>query len=132
MKIDAYLFFDGNCGDAMRFYKQALGGELEIVPADQAPGGGRADQVMHARLEADGAVLMASDWMDSKPFPGKNGFSVTLATTDVARTKQLFDALSAGGQVTAPFEKTFFSEGFGMLVDRFGTPWMVNTERAGS
>jgi len=130
-KIDTYLFFDGNCGDAMRFYERVLGGTLKIVPADQVPGG-NPDQVMHAHLDADGAVLLASDWMDTTPFPGKQGFSVTLSVDSVDRAKQLFEGLSDGGKVTSPFDKTFFSDGFGMLVDRYGTPWMVMAERAGS
>ena len=86
---------------------------------------GAGDRIIHAKLDADGAVLMASDWLSPDPYPGMSGFSVTLTAPTTAEAKGLFDKLADGGQVTAPFEKTFYSDGFGMLVDRFGTPWMV-------
>jgi len=128
--IETYLFFDGNCAEAMRFYERALGGKLDLIPAKDAPPDapmppGSGDKIMHSRLEADGAVILASDWLAPAPYPGMGGFSVTLETPTVDDAKRLFDALVSGGQVTMPFGKTFYSDGFGMLVDRFGTPWMV-------
>ena len=132
-KIENYLFFDGNCAEAMRFYESALGGKLNVMQAkdspDQShvpPGGG--ELVLHARLDANGAVLMASDWMDTSPYPGKNGFAVTLAVPTLEEAKSLFEKLSAGGEVTFPLGKTFYSEGFAMFADKFGVPWMVITE----
>ena len=132
-KIETYLFFDGNCAEAMRFYERTLGGKLSLMTAKEAPPDaqmppGSGDRILHSRLEADGAVLMASDWLAPAPFPAVGGFSVTLETPTAADAKRLFDELAAGGQVTMPFGKTFYSDGFGMLVDRFGTPWMVMSE----
>jgi len=128
-KTETYLFFNGNCAEAMKFYEGALGGTLRLVPIKDAPPDQRPpgddNRIMHARLDADGASLMASDWLSPDPFPGKNGFSVTLTAPTAAEAKGLFDKLAGGGQVTAAFEKTFYADGFGMLVDRFGTPWMV-------
>jgi PhnB protein len=69
---------------------------------------------------------MGSDAMPGQPYGGMKGFSLSLAYPTVAEAKKVFDALSAGGNVTMPFDKTFWSEGFGMLVDRFGAPWMVS------
>jgi PhnB protein len=127
--IEAYLFFDGNCAEAMQFYESALKGTLRLVavkdaPPDQRPPGD-SNRIMHARLDSDGASLMASDWLSSDPYPGKSGFSVTLTAPTTAEAKGLFDKLADGGQVMMAFEKTFYSDGFGMLVDRFGTGWMV-------
>ena len=134
-ELDAYLFFDGDCADAMRFYERTLGGKLERMmknseapTADQAPG--NADKIIHARLVLDGRVLMASDWMASQPYPGESGFSLSLGYPTVSDAKRVFDALADGGKVTMPFQKTFWAEGFGMLVDRFGTPWMVSAAMA--
>jgi PhnB protein len=130
--LDSYLFFDGNCAQAMRFYERTLGGKLEMMMthaespvADQAPPGS-ADRIMHARLNVDGRALMASDAMPGQPYEGMTNFSLSLIYPTVAEAKRVFDALSEGGRVTMPFQKTFWAEAFGMLVDRFGTPWMIN------
>ena len=131
--VEPYLVFNGNCADAMRFYEKTLGGKLELMThaqspmADQAPPGS-ADRIMHARLDLGGRALMASDAMAGQPYEGMHGFSLSLSypTTDAA--KKIFDALAQGGKVQMPLQKTFWTEGFGMLVDRFGTPWMLNVE----
>jgi PhnB protein len=129
------VFFDGICAEAMRFYERTLGGKMEIMMthaespmAAQSPPGS-ADRILHARLAIDGGgTLMASDSMVGQPYEGMKGFSLSLGYSTVAEGKRIFDALAAGGQVTMPFDKTFWAEGFGMLVDRYGTPWMVNVE----
>jgi PhnB protein len=130
--IQPYLLFDGTCAEAMRFYERTLSGKLSLVAAKDAPAGqmppGAGDRTIHAHLDADNAVLMASDWLSPDPYPGMAGFSVTLIAPTAADAKALFDELAAGGNVTMPFEKTFYADGFGMLVDRFGTPWMVMSE----
>ncbi len=133
-QINVYLFFDGNCADAVQFYAAALGGTPQIMKAKEMPDGGgnvppeRREQVMHARLEIDGGgVLMASDWMDTAPYPGMRGFRACLTPASAADGQRMFDALAAGGSVDAPFGPTFWSPGFGMLTDRFGVQWMVNS-----
>ena len=132
MSFNAYLFFDGTCADAMRFYERTLGGKIEMMlthaespMADKTPPGS-ADRIMHARLAIDGGALMASDSMAGQPYGGMKGFSLSLIYPTVADAKRVFSALAAGGQVTMPMEKTFWAEAFGMLVDRFGTPWMIS------
>ena len=131
-QLDTYLFFDGTCADAMRFYERTLGGKLEMLMthaqspmAAQTPPGS-ADRIMHARLVIDGRMLMASDSMVGQPYEGMKGFSLSLAYPAVADAQRVFDALAQGGRVTMTMQKTFWAEAFGMLVDRFGTPWMVN------
>ena len=130
-QLNAYLAFDGTCAEAMRFYERTLGGKLEAlirngdtpVAAEMPPG--TADRVMHARLVIDGQVLMAGDAMVGQPFDGMKGVSMTLTYPTAAEATRIFNALAEGGTITVPLERTFWAEIFGMLVDRFGTPWMV-------
>lgn len=135
-QLDAYLFFDGTCAEAMRFYERTLGGKLEMMMthaespmADQAAPGD-ANRIMHACLVIDGRMLMASDSMAGQPSEGMKGFSLSLLYPSVAEAQKIFDALAKGGRVTMPMEKTFWAESFGMLVDRFGTSWMVSGPQA--
>lgn len=127
-----YLIFDGNCAEAMRFYESTLGGKLESLMTngespmcDQMPPGSE-NRVMHARLVLDGTRLMASDSMIGHPYDGMKSFSLALSYPTVEEAQRVFDALAEGGKVNMPLQKTFWAEAFGMLVDRFGTPWMIN------
>ncbi len=132
-QLDAYLFFDGNCAEAMRFYERTLGGKLEMMmklseapPGAGCPSGTKPDAIMHACVEVQGRRLMASDWMGDQPYKGMNGFSLSLVYPTVAEARRIFDALAKNGRVNMPMEKTFWVEAFGMLTDRFGTPWMIS------
>lgn len=138
-QLDAYLFFDGTCAEAMRFYEKTLGGRLEMMmthaemPASEGapkPAPGLADRIMHARLALDGRRLMASDSMAGQRYEGMHGFSLSLVYPAVAEANKVFAALAEGGKVTMPMQRTFWVEAFGMLVDRFGTSWMVNGGKA--
>jgi len=136
-QLNTYLFFDGNCADAMRFYERTLGGKLTLMTHAESPMAaqtppGSADRIMHARLDFDGGMLMASDWMAGQPYGGMKGFSLSLIYPTAAEARRMFDTLAQGGQVTMPMDKTFWAEVFGMLVDRFGAPWMVNGGMASS
>jgi PhnB protein len=135
MQAIPYLNFDGQCAEAFRFYERVLGGKIEAMFTNgESPMAGHVppewhDRVMHARLVVDGAVLMASD----SP-PGQHqqaqGMFVSLHPETAAEGTRIFNALAEGGNVVMPYEKTFWAAGgFGMLVDRFGTPWMVNVEK---
>jgi len=131
--VNAYLFFNGNCAEAMKFYETTLGGKLRVVKASDMPGGTEGgaspDAIMHARLDVDAhGILMSSDWMDTNPYPGMHGFRVSLTYKNVDDARRVCEALGAGGSTEMPFDKTFWSEGFGMVTDKFGTPWMVGTE----
>lgn len=132
-QLNAYLGFDGNCAEAMHFYARVLGGKLEMMMTcaqspmlDQVPPGNE-DRVMHARMVIDQTVIMAGDAMGGcEPYQGMKGFSMTLSYASAAEAKPIFEALSEGGKVTMPLHKTFWAESFGMLTDRFGTPWIIN------
>jgi PhnB protein len=80
---------------------------------------------MHARLALDGRALMASDVPQGQPYQGMNGFSLSLIYPSADEAKRVFNALADGGKVTMPVAKTFWADAYGMLTDRFGTPWMV-------
>lgn len=129
IQLDTYLFFDGDCAEAMRFYERTLGGKLEaMMNFDEGPAPcpeGGAGRVMHACLALGDRKLMASDTVPKFPHEGARGFSVSLGVATKEEARRLFDALSEGGQVLMPLERTFWTEAFGMVRDRFGVPWMI-------
>ena len=130
--LDPYLFFDGTCAEAMRFYEKALGGKLEMMmtQADAPPSAGvppgSPERIMHASLALGDRRIMASDTMKGDAYAGMHGFSIALSYPAVDEAKKVFAALSEGGKVNMPMGPTFWVESFGMLVDRFGTAWMVS------
>lgn len=136
MKIVTSLSFRGQCREAFDFYAKVLGGKVTAAmpygdgTPDMPSKPQHRDWLMHCWLEVGDQALMGADmdveWAPNVDKP-KNGFDVTLHTTDVAEARRWFDALSEGGKATAPFAPVFWSPGFGGLVDRFGIPWMVNT-----
>jgi PhnB protein len=135
-QLEPYLFFDGNCAEAMRFYEKALGGHLEMMmKASEAPPeagdpcqdkNADPDAILHACVVVEGRRLMASDWMSPEPYPGIRGVSISLVYPTVEEARRKFEALAAGGQAIMPLGKTFWVEAFGMLTDRFGVHWMIN------
>lgn len=132
-KVSTYLSFAGTAAEAMRFYAEVLGARLDrlMKVADMPQGGqippGNGDRILHAQLTfANGDVLMASDWMGGGPYEGMKGFSVTLDYDREEEARRAFDALAKGGLILLPLQPSFFAKAFGMLIDRFGTPWTVN------
>ncbi|QOF77711.1 VOC family protein [Variovorax sp. 38R] len=134
--INAYLTFDGNAAEAMRFYEKTLRGTMQMMmTVGEAPGTEQmpADakkRIMHASLAYGEGLLMASDSMPGQSYEGMKGFGVALTLDTVAEARRVFDAFADGGKVGMPFEKTFWVEGFGMVTDRFGTPWLINGGKA--
>jgi PhnB protein len=131
MQVNPYLFYNGNCEAAFKFYEKVLGAKIEMMMrSDQAPESmppqpGFEKKIMHARMSIGGEILMASD-APPDHFHKPQGFSVSLTVTDLADAERKFTALLQGGSINMPFGKTFFSKGFGMGTDQFGIPWMVN------
>jgi PhnB protein len=136
MQLNPYLFFDGQCETAFKFYAQLLGGEIvammrhEGSPMEQNVPPEWRQKIMHARLVAGGQVLMGSDVPPDQRQPAQ-GFSVTLGVDEPAEAERIFAALAQGGAVHMPMQQTFWAVRFGMLVDQFGIPWMINCEPAG-
>ena len=131
MQVNPYLLYNGNCEAAFTFYAKVLGGEIDAMlthegaPESMPVPPEWKKKIMHAKISIDGEVIMASDAPPGH-FHQPQGFSVSLQVEDPADAERKFKALSEGGSVNMPFAKTFFSNGFGMCVDQFGIPWMVN------
>ena len=129
--IQPYLTFNGNCAEAMNFYKEVFGGELMMqsfgdAPMDTTPE--TKDLIMHARLQNGDLILMASDGMPGQaPVQGTN---VTISVQSASKEDQekYFNKMAEGGKITMPLEDTFWGAYFGMLTDKFGMHWMFNTE----
>jgi PhnB protein len=136
MQLNPYLVFNGQCEAAFQFYEQCLGGKIVAmhkfegspmaagVPSDW---GGK---VMHVSLQVGDQVLMGSD-ASGEHYEKPQGFSISLGFKNTTEGERIFKALAEKGTVHMPFQKTFWSEGFGMLADRFGIPWMINCQAAG-
>lgn len=134
MQLNPYLLFNGQCEEALRFYERVLGGRIadmlthEGTPMEsQVPPEWRG-KILHARLVIGDRELMASDAPPGR-YAKPQGFSVTLQIADPAEAERVFGALSDGAEIQMPLQQTFWASRFGMLVDRFGTPWMVNCDR---
>ncbi|MBU4608995.1 VOC family protein [Achromobacter sp. GG226] len=134
MFVETYLFFDGQCAEAMAHYQRVLGGDLQVMRYQDAPpcaqcpnmGADTQDRVMHAILKFPDGALMASDVPAGDTYEGIQGVGVTLNFPGLDDARRTFDTLADGGSVQMPFGPTFWAEGFGMLRDRFGTPWLIN------
>ena len=131
MEVSPYLFFQDQCEAAFRFYERALGGKIEMMmrngeaPADMPSAPERKNLIMHARISFDGEVLLGSDAPPDR-YNKPQGYSVCLTFEDPADAERKFKALSDGGNVSMPFSKTFFAQGFGMCQDKFGISWMIH------
>jgi PhnB protein len=135
--IQAYLFFEGRCEEALGYYRDALGAEIKVLmrccdspqpwPAGTLPTGSE-NKVMHAEFRIGGTTLLASDGFCSGD-AGFHGFSLSLPAADGTEAKRLFEALADGGAVSMPLRPTFFATSFGMVTDRFGIDWMVVVRR---
>ena len=135
MTLQPYLAFEGECANALNFYKSCLGGEIVFTMTfGESPMAGETpkdwhSKIMHATYSVDGQSIMASDRPPNMPGPsGFAGFSLSVAYNDVAKGEKTMKALAEGGQITMPFAPTFWAKGFGMCVDKFGVSWMVNCE----
>jgi PhnB protein len=135
MKLNTYLSFNDECEAAFKFYEQCLGGKIDSIMtygdspmADQTPPE-KLDKIMHVSLIVGDTVLMGSD-APPQMFEKPQGFSVSLVFDKVAEAERIFHALAESGKVQMPIQETFWAARFGMVVDRFGTPWMINCDRA--
>ena len=132
MHVSPHLCFAGQCREAMQFYQSILGGTLQTMltygetPMASSIDSRWHDQIVHATLVLDEVELTGVD-MISGAYQRPQGFFVTLTVAGIDRAREIFSALSHGGTVQMPLEKTFWSPGFGVLVDRFSIPWEINT-----
>jgi PhnB protein len=134
-EISPYITFDGNCREAMTFYKDCLGAELQLVSFGDMPhalrGGvpdGMKDRIMHARLFKGPIALMASDNMPDMPFQKGNNFSVSVLPESLEETDRLWNSFSQGATISQKLDDAPWGARFGMLTDQFGITWMFNFE----
>lgn len=132
--IQPYLFFNGQCEEAVDFYRKALGAEVEMMmrfkesPEPLKPGmvpPGFENKIMHTSFRVGGTTVMASDGHSAEK-ANFDGFSLAISVANEAEADRVFGALSNGGKVQMPLDKTFWSPRFGMVTDRFGIGWMVS------
>ena len=133
MQLSPYLSFKGQCEEAFAFYAQCLGAKVGELfryggspMADQAPAEW-GNKIMHGSLTLDGQTVMGADMVPNQ-YETPQGISLSLHPKSAVEGERLFKALAEGGHVTVPYAKTFWAAGFGMVVDRYGIPWMVNCE----
>ena len=131
MKLNPYLAFDGRCREAFEFYEKALGGTIAFLqtmgesPMAASTPPEAHDRVMHVTLHVGDQVLQGADAPPGN-FTKPAGFCVAIHYDEAADGERVFNALATGGKVQMPFQATFWAKGFGMLIDQFGTPWIVN------
>jgi PhnB protein len=131
MQVTPYLAFNGNCEAAFKVYHQILGGELgDMMTFAGSPAAGEVppewgSKIMHTHLDLDNWAIMGSDCPPGQ-YDRPKGFSVSLQMSDPAEAERIFNALADGGTIQMPLEKTFWAQRFGMTVDKFGIPWMIN------
>ena len=126
-----YIHFQGQCAEALAFYQQVFGGrDLQIMryaDGPQAPEAWKSsDRIMHGQVTLYDGTLMASDYPPGLEGDPQKGFSVMQTAPDVATGRAIFDRLSEGGTVIDAYKPTFFSPGFGMVQDKFGTHWIIS------
>jgi PhnB protein len=136
MQINPYLSFNGKCAAAFKFYEKVLGGKILMMmtygespmAAQTAPE--HKDRIMHARLAVGDMLLMGAD-APPQFYRPMEGMVVTIGVDKPEEAEGIFKALSESGTVRMPIQETFWAQRFGMVIDQFGTPWMVNCERPG-
>lgn len=136
MSFDPYLHFQGTCAEAMAFYAEVFGAtDLQMMRysdgPEMPPEMAASDRIMHASLYVGGRSLMASDYPPGMAGDRQQAVSIHHGEPDVASARAIFDKLAVGGEVVMPFAPTFWSQGFGMVKDRFGTHWMVSAPEPG-
>lgn len=130
--LDAYLYFRGNCREAMEFYKSIFGGELTLLTYEDTPvetGTDMKGQIMHALLTGGDIRLMASDTAKASPKTAK--VSLALGGEDEAKLRDAFEKLGVGGEVQYPLKKEFWGDTHGGLTDKFGIDWLVTIHAPG-
>ncbi len=135
MRLNPYLTFNGECEAAFKFYEKCLGGKITFMMphegtpvADQVPAEWR-NKILHATLKVGDGVLQGAD-VPPDHYEHPKGFSVKLDLKDPAEAERIFHALAENGKVQMPIQETFWAVRFGVLVDRFGIPWIINCGKA--
>jgi PhnB protein len=135
MQANVYLMFKGNCEEAFRYYAKVTGGKIEAMmphkgsPAESQTPAEWQNKILHANLKIGNTSIMASDAPPGRQHKENGGFYVSLGVDTPAEAERIFNSFADGGTTTMPMAQTFFAARFGMVTDRFGTPWMVICEK---
>jgi PhnB protein len=133
MKLDFYINYKGNCKEAFRFYEEHLGGKITMMSTfrDMPDAANipeeRKEEILHARIEIGGAVVMGADIQGAEPM---RSAYLTLRVESAEEAERIYTLLTDGGEIFMKMEQTFFASRFAMLRDRFGTSWMLLHEEA--
>ena len=127
--------FNGQCEAAFKFYEQCLGGKIKAMMTygetpKESPMADQVspelhDKIMHVHLTVGDQELMGSD-SPCEYYEEPKGFSVSLNIDNLAEAERVFHALAENGTVQMPLQETFWAKSFGMVIDQFKTPWMIN------
>ena len=134
MQINAYLSFTGQCEEAFQLYEKVLGGKIAGIfryagtPMERQVGPEWGQKIMHIRLTVDQNEIMGADSPPGQGDGPAKRFCMSIGLKDPAEAERIFNGLAQGGSIQMPLQQTFWAAKFGMLVDRFGIPWMVNCE----
>jgi PhnB protein len=133
MQLNTYLHFNGNCREAMTFYKECLGGELTLMPVGESPMGAQMppeqkNHILHSQLKNGNITLMASDMFGPAGVTKGTNFSLTIVCGSTKEADALYSKLSVGGKATHPMKEEFFGY-YGDLTDKYGFQWMLNYEK---
>jgi PhnB protein len=135
MSFIPYIMFRGNCAEALAFYAEVFETDPPVLMRySEAPEGEpmpRSERVMHGEIGDGNGRLMASDYPEGMDGDEQAAVSVTHPVPDVDTGRRIFERLAEGGAVQMPFGPTFWSDGFGMVRDRFGTHWMISAPQKG-
>jgi PhnB protein len=135
MQLSTSVSFNGQCKEAFTFYAKCLGGKIQVMMTwGESPMSDHVkpewhDKIIHTNLVVGQTSIMGSD-APPEMYEKAGGFSVAIHTEDPAEAERVFNALSEGGTIQMPLQQTFWATRFGMTVDRFGIPWMVNCGNA--
>ena len=135
MKLNPYLTFDGRCEEAFGFYERCLGGRIVMMMTyGESPLGSQTDpgwrgKILHTTLAVGDQILQGADAPPGR-YQKPQGIAVTIGLSDRTEAERIFAALAENGVVEFPLRETFWAARFGMVTDRFGTPWMINCEKS--
>ena len=133
MSLNIYLYYNGNCEDAMEFYKNATGATIDTIQrygdAPIGTGDSYKDKILHAVMTIYGTKVMCSDANETRHVTFGDNFSIALDFTSDEDIATAFEALSAGGNITMPLQDTFWGAKFGMCYDKYGVNWMFNFDK---
>lgn len=133
IQLNPYINFQGRAREAMEFYQTALGGTLELQTVNEqgvARPAGPEDRITHARLDADGALIIASDGHPDYPAKVGENMAIALGGPDNDRLTTVFNALAGGGYIKMPLTEQPGGARVGWLTDKFGMSWMVTIDKA--